>query len=131
MTEPSTHGSTTGTTTCLELFRIQPEIPLQHAFDELSVLLGCIRHLTREAEMEGDLIAGGTARILSAMAKALIDDMENGLIAGQARSHDADIVGAGLPRERPRRRALDSTGEVVGHRHAKRLLHQLICQLAR
>ncbi|MFJ3449568.1 DUF3077 domain-containing protein [Pseudomonas sichuanensis] len=79
MTEPSSHWSTSGTTTCLELYRIQSGIPFQHAFSELSVLLGCIRHLTCEAEMEGDLIAGGTARILSAMAKALIDDMEIGM----------------------------------------------------
>ncbi len=43
------------------------------------MLLGCIRHLTCEAEMEGDLLAGSSARILSAMAKALIDDMELGL----------------------------------------------------
>lgn len=46
---------------------------------ELSVLVGCIRHLTCEAEMESDLIAGSSARILSAMTKALIDDMELGM----------------------------------------------------
>ncbi|MCE1116501.1 MULTISPECIES: DUF3077 domain-containing protein [Pseudomonas] len=79
MTAPSDPGSTAGVTPCLELFRIQPGIPFQHAFDELSVLLGCIRHLTCEAEMESDLIAGSSARILSAMAKALIDDMEIGM----------------------------------------------------
>ncbi|MCE1118970.1 MULTISPECIES: DUF3077 domain-containing protein [Pseudomonas] len=79
MTEPSAHWSTAGVTTCLELYSIQPGIPFQHAFSELSVLLGCIRHLTCEAEMEGDLTAGGTARILSAMAKALIDDLEIGM----------------------------------------------------
>jgi Protein of unknown function (DUF3077). len=53
--------------------------PLDHAFDELSVLLGCIRHLSEEAEMESNLIAGSATRILSAMAKALINDMEMGL----------------------------------------------------
>jgi len=42
-------------------------------------LLGCIRHLGEEAEMEGNLIAGSATRILSAMANALINDMEMGL----------------------------------------------------
>ncbi len=74
-----TTWSTAGRTTCMELYRIQPGISFQHAFSELSVLLGCIRHLTCEAEMESDLIAGSSARILSAMAKALIDDMELGM----------------------------------------------------
>ncbi|QJQ13480.1 DUF3077 domain-containing protein [Pseudomonas putida] len=61
------------------MFRLQPNVPFNHAFSQLSVLLGCIRHLTTEAEMENDLIAGSAARILSEMAKALIDDMERGL----------------------------------------------------
>lgn len=72
-------GATKGKTTCLDIFRIQPGIPFEHAFSELSVLLGCVRHLTTEAEMEGDLMAGSAARILSGMAKGLIDDMELGM----------------------------------------------------
>ena len=72
-------GHTAGRTTCLHLFKIEPGVTFEDAFSELSVLLGCIRHLTCEAEMEGDLLAGSSARILSAMAKALIDDMELGL----------------------------------------------------
>lgn len=71
--------STAGKETFLDLYAIQPGIPFDHAFNELSVLLGCIRHLSEEAEMEGNLIAGSAARILSAMAKALINDMEIGL----------------------------------------------------
>ncbi|ATP48599.1 DUF3077 domain-containing protein [Pseudomonas kermanshahensis] len=74
--------TTAGVETFLELFRIEPGIPLDHAFDELSVLLGCIRHLSEEAEMEGNKVAGSAARILSAMAKALINDMEMGLNRG-------------------------------------------------
>lgn len=66
----------------LELYRIEPGVPLDVAFDELSVLIGCIKHLNEEAEMEGDKIAGSAARILSAMAKALINDMEMGLNRG-------------------------------------------------
>ncbi|MBV4504876.1 DUF3077 domain-containing protein [Pseudomonas sp. BW13M1] len=74
-----TRGHTAGRTVCLDLFKVEPGVCFEDAFSELSVLLGCIRHLTCEAEMEGDLLAGSSARILSAMAKALIDDMEVGL----------------------------------------------------
>ncbi|WJD62850.1 DUF3077 domain-containing protein [Pseudomonas kurunegalensis] len=70
--------STAGVET-FDLFRLLPNVPFSHAFSQLSVLLGCIRHLTTEAEMENDRIAGSAARILSEMAKALIDDMERGL----------------------------------------------------
>ncbi|EKT4524995.1 DUF3077 domain-containing protein [Pseudomonas putida] len=66
-TSTPTSWKTAGVQTCLDLYRIQPDIPFQQAFDELSVLLGCIRHLACEAEMEGDRIAGSTTRILSAM----------------------------------------------------------------
>ncbi|MGJ7552259.1 DUF3077 domain-containing protein [Pseudomonas alloputida] len=76
MTNELKSRSTAGKETFLDLYAIQPGIPLDHAFDELSVLPGCIRHLSEEAEMEGNLIAGSAARILSAMAKALINDME-------------------------------------------------------
>ncbi|MEA3236302.1 DUF3077 domain-containing protein [Pseudomonas mosselii] len=74
-----TNARTAGRTRCMDLFKVEPGIPFADAFSELSVLLGCIRHLTCEAEMEGDLMAGSAARMLSAMAKALIDDMELGL----------------------------------------------------
>ncbi|MDT3716873.1 DUF3077 domain-containing protein [Pseudomonas soli] len=74
-----TRGHTAGRTVCLDLFKVEPGVSFEDAFSELSVLLGCIRHLTCEAEMEGDLLAGSSARILSTMAKALIDDMEVGL----------------------------------------------------
>ncbi|QXH52234.1 DUF3077 domain-containing protein [Pseudomonas fakonensis] len=79
MTDQPRQHHTAGVTTYMELYSIQPGIPFEHAFGELSVLLGCIRHLTCEAEMESDLIAGSSARILSAMAKALIYDMEIGM----------------------------------------------------
>ncbi|WP_252090206.1 DUF3077 domain-containing protein [Pseudomonas sp. MWU13-3659] len=76
-------GPTQGTTTCLEIFRIQPGIPFDHAFSDLSMLLGCVAHFTTEAEMEGDLMASSAARILSGLAKGLIDDMELGLSKGK------------------------------------------------
>ena len=71
--------TTQGSETCLEMFRVQSGIPLPRVLDEISVLLGCIRHLSTEAEMEGDLLAGSAARILSDMAKALINDVERGI----------------------------------------------------
>ena len=74
--------TTVGAEKFLELYRVEPGVPLDLAFDELSVLIGCIKHLNEEAEMEGDKIAGSAERILSAMAKALINDMEMGLIRG-------------------------------------------------
>ncbi|MGG7598625.1 DUF3077 domain-containing protein [Pseudomonas sp. WC1] len=70
---------TAGDETFLECYRVLPGVPLSRAFDELSVLQDCILHLTTEAEMEGDLKAGSAARMLSAMAKALINDLETGL----------------------------------------------------
>jgi hypothetical protein len=82
MTDELKSRTTAGKETFLDLYAIQPGIPLDHAFDELSVLLGCIRHLSEEADMDGTLSAGSATRILSAMAKALINDMEMGLNRG-------------------------------------------------
>lgn len=79
MTDKPEPALTAGVETFLELYRVQPDIPFSRAFDELSMLQGCILHLTTEAEMEGDLLAGSAARILSAMAKALVNDLEIGL----------------------------------------------------
>ena len=79
MTEAPTPFATVGSETCLELFRVQPGIPMERVLGEISVLLGCIRHLSTEAEMEGDLVAGSAARILSDMAKALANDLERGM----------------------------------------------------
>ncbi|MDF0734154.1 DUF3077 domain-containing protein [Pseudomonas entomophila] len=80
--DPNT-WATAGVETFLELYRIQPGIPFMQAFDELSMLLGCIRHHTCEAEMGGDILAGSSARVLSAMAKALINDLEVGMQRGE------------------------------------------------
>jgi hypothetical protein len=43
------------------LYQIRPGVPFEDAFGELSVLLGCIRHLTCEAEMEGCVLSGSSA----------------------------------------------------------------------
>ncbi|WP_139832762.1 hypothetical protein [Pseudomonas sp. B5(2017)] len=49
------NSSTVGKETCMDLFRVQANIPFNHAF------------------------SGSAARILSGFAKALIDDIELGL----------------------------------------------------
>ena len=79
MSEQPDMPVTAGDEIFLECYRVLPGVPLNRAFDELSVLQDCILHLTTEAEMEGDLKAGSAARMLSAMAKALINDLETGL----------------------------------------------------
>jgi len=78
MSDETTSSTTADGETFSELFQIRPDIPFDHAFEELSVLLGCIKHLTCEAEMENDRQAGSAARILSAFAKALVNEMERG-----------------------------------------------------
>ena len=78
MSQRPSDASTAGIET-FDLFSLKPDVPFDHAFSQLSVLLGCIRHLTTEAEMENDRVAGSAARILSEMAKALIDDLERGM----------------------------------------------------
>ncbi|CAK17964.1 DUF3077 domain-containing protein [Pseudomonas entomophila] len=78
MTDELKATQTAGKAT-FDLFQMCPGVPFDHAFSQLSVLLGCIRHLTTEAEMENDRMAGSAARILSELAKALIDDMELGM----------------------------------------------------
>ncbi|MFK3774652.1 DUF3077 domain-containing protein [Pseudomonas sp. NPDC089406] len=79
MSEVTHTFTTVGSETCLDMFRVQPGIPLERVLGEIAVLLGCIRHLSTEAEMEGDLLAGSAARILSDMAKALANDLERGM----------------------------------------------------
>lgn len=61
MSEPR-EAATAGIET-FDLFSLKPDVPFDHAFSQLSVLLGCIRHLTTEAEMENDRVAGSAARI--------------------------------------------------------------------
>ncbi|MDH0733865.1 DUF3077 domain-containing protein [Pseudomonas sichuanensis] len=61
------------------LFRIEPGIPCQHARDQASELLDCVRHLTLVGVMEQDPRMVWAAHYLSALAKALLDDAELGL----------------------------------------------------
>ncbi|WDY57754.1 DUF3077 domain-containing protein [Pseudomonas sp. PSKL.D1] len=58
------------------LFRVQPGVPVDEAYQQVSVLLGYIRHLVCEGDMEDDHKLLGAADYLSAMAKALMNDIE-------------------------------------------------------
>ncbi|WP_434773273.1 DUF3077 domain-containing protein [Pseudomonas entomophila] len=68
--------STAGEEDFLDLFRVQRGVPYDRVFEELSVLLGCIRDLTYKAEVEKDLPSLTSVRYLSSFAKALINDIE-------------------------------------------------------
>jgi len=68
--------STVGEERFLELFCVRRGVPYDRVFEELSVLLGCIRDLTYRAEVEKDLPSLTSIRYLSSLAKALINDIE-------------------------------------------------------
>ncbi|BBH48526.1 DUF3077 domain-containing protein [Pseudomonas sp. KU43P] len=60
----------------IDLLRVQPGIPLDDAYEQVSILLGYIKHLVREGDMEDDHKLLGAADYLSALAKALMNDIE-------------------------------------------------------
>ncbi|MFK0312027.1 DUF3077 domain-containing protein [Pseudomonas sp. NPDC090233] len=60
----------------MNLLRVQPGIPVDAAYEQVSVLLGYIKHLVREGDMEDDHKLLGAADYLSALAKALMNDIE-------------------------------------------------------
>ncbi|MFP3865545.1 DUF3077 domain-containing protein [Pseudomonas capeferrum] len=60
----------------LNLLRVQPGIPIDVAYEQVSVLLGYIKHLVREGDMDDDHKLLGAADYLSVLAKALMDDIE-------------------------------------------------------
>ncbi|WDY58412.1 DUF3077 domain-containing protein [Pseudomonas sp. PSKL.D1] len=61
------------------LFQIAPGIPCQHAREQASELMGCVRDLTLTAVMENDPQLIWASHYLSALAKALLDDAELGM----------------------------------------------------
>lgn len=74
---------TAGTVTFLQagnsshnLFGVQPGVPVEGAYEHVTVLLGYITHLVREGDMEDDHKLLGAADYLLAMAKALMNDIE-------------------------------------------------------
>lgn len=60
----------------LDLLRVQPGIPIDDAYEQVSVLLGYVKHLLREGDMEDDHKLLGAADYLANMAKAVMDDIE-------------------------------------------------------
>ncbi|WP_286915260.1 MULTISPECIES: DUF3077 domain-containing protein [unclassified Pseudomonas] len=60
----------------IDLLRVQPGVPVDDAYEQVSILLGYIRHLVREGDMEDDHKMLGAADYLSALAKALMNDIE-------------------------------------------------------
>ncbi|AXA25888.1 DUF3077 domain-containing protein [Pseudomonas putida] len=69
-------GTTPGIATALGIFRVQPGIPVGQAFDEVSLLLGCVRDLSEMGDESITPAAMVALRYLSAMAKALMNDLE-------------------------------------------------------
>ena len=60
----------------LRLFRVMPGIPFEQAYEQVSVLLGYIRHLIHEGDLSDDHKLIGAADYLSGLAKAVMDDIE-------------------------------------------------------
>jgi len=60
----------------LNLLRVQPGIPVDAAYEHVSILMGYIKHLVREGDMEDDHKLLGAADYLCDMAKALMNDIE-------------------------------------------------------
>ncbi|HEK1687007.1 MULTISPECIES: DUF3077 domain-containing protein [Pseudomonas] len=69
-------NTTPGIATALGMFRVQPGIPVDQAFDEVSLLLGCVRDLSQGSDEDIAPAALTALRYLSAMAKALLNDLE-------------------------------------------------------
>ena len=69
-------NTTPGIATALGMFRVQPGIPMDQAFDEVSLLLGCVRDLSQGSDEDFAPAALTALRYLSAMAKALLNDLE-------------------------------------------------------
>ncbi|WP_027907599.1 DUF3077 domain-containing protein [Pseudomonas taiwanensis] len=83
MSDQSKTAVTAGVATLIEvgnppvdLLRVVAGIPVDYAYDQVSVLLGYITHLVREGDAEDDHKLLGAADYLSALAKALMNDVE-------------------------------------------------------
>ncbi|QCI10342.1 DUF3077 domain-containing protein [Pseudomonas putida] len=62
------------------LFCVESGIPCQHAHEQASELMGYVRDLTLDGLMEEDSSSLWAAHYLSALAKALMDDAELGMM---------------------------------------------------
>ncbi|MBA1199303.1 DUF3077 domain-containing protein [Pseudomonas plecoglossicida] len=81
-TTPTTVGKTRfyqGIGQTQPLFCIEPGIPCQHAREQASELMGCVRDLTIGGILEENPQLIWASHYLSALAKALMDDAELGM----------------------------------------------------
>jgi|GEM_PF-1010069 len=88
------------------LFRVMPDIPIDYALEQASVMMGCVHKLTFVGVMDKDDTLVWAAHLLSGMAHALVEDLALGVSyhiddkaarrsAGTARaSEGADAVSA-------------------------------------
>lgn len=60
----------------VDLLRVQPGIPIDDVYEQVSILLGYIKHLLREGDLEDDHKLLGAADYLTNLAKALMNDIE-------------------------------------------------------
>ncbi|QXI48133.1 MULTISPECIES: DUF3077 domain-containing protein [Pseudomonas] len=60
----------------LNLLRVEPGVPADAVYEHVSILMGYIKHLVREGDMEDDHKFLGAADYLCDMAKALMNDVE-------------------------------------------------------
>ena len=81
--ERGTHGPilTPGIAKCGEgekspdLFRVAPDIPLDYALEQASVMIGCVHRLVYVGVMEKDETLVWAAHLLSGMGRGLVDDV--------------------------------------------------------
>nr|BFD44144.1 hypothetical protein FFPRI1PSEUD_56430 [Pseudomonas sp. FFPRI_1] len=57
------------------LFRVNPDVPLRDALEQVSQLLFQAKHLAREAALERDDRYAWAAHYFSEMGKAVVDDL--------------------------------------------------------
>ncbi|ANC02418.1 DUF3077 domain-containing protein [Pseudomonas putida] len=76
MTDLSDGYTTAGVATFLDMYRVQPGIPFERVLEEVSVILGCVRELSEQEQV--DPVSITALHYLSAMAKALLNDLEVG-----------------------------------------------------
>ncbi|BAQ76658.1 DUF3077 domain-containing protein [Pseudomonas sp. 3MA1] len=57
------------------LFRVNPDVPLREALEQVSQLLFHAKHLARDAALERDDRYAWAAHYFSEMGKAIVDDL--------------------------------------------------------
>lgn len=63
-----------------QLFRINPGIPSEHTLEQASLLMACVNKLTSLGATEEDPTRVWAAHLLGEMAKAIVDDVNLGMM---------------------------------------------------